>query len=290
MSAESAQRTATEQDGTEREDEAPAPRRSGGGVLGVPTDPQQLDLLADPRGKLPGNVFQLVRAADAAAQGDGKRGPGRPKGSRNKRTAKLEALIPHKYGDPVEFQASIYAMPLDQLCQLLLAADGTIERREQLDEMLVQMAQEIRLLTKTNREQGDKDAINRLAEACEALEKVAQTSAGKPGDVAIKALNLQMAGARIVSEYVHSKKAVEANVNFNNLPTIVMPGGGMGVPDFAQQDQAVRYAGDMLAKALLNGSVQPQEIVGLEFRDGQFLLPGGETLDEGDGEAGSDGE
>jgi len=92
------------QDDTQEET---APRDGGAGVLGAPTDPRQLDMLADEKGQMPANVLQIARANHAKAKSDEPRGPGRPKGSRNKRTQALEALIPHKYGDPVEFQASV---------------------------------------------------------------------------------------------------------------------------------------------------------------------------------------
>lgn len=246
-------------------------RESGGGVLGVASDARQLDLLRGPEGRLPSNVFQLTRQEPERA-----RGRGRPKGSRNKRDAALEALIAHKYGDPVEFQASIYAMPLDQLCELLLIADGTIARREKLDGLLVELTRRVREIAEIERKTGvgDNASIDRLAEACEALESAAQTSAGKPGDIAIKALNLQLAAARTVSEYTHSKKPVEHKVELDNVPTLLMPGFAPQGVDFSQQDQVTRLAGDMLAKALSQGRIETRDIVGLQLRDGQFVIDG----------------
>lgn len=89
----------------------------GGGVLGVPSDPEQLDLLRDDKGRLPGNVFQLMRAQGRKA--------GRPPGAGNKRNETLAKLVCNQSGDPVLFMASLYSMPLDQLVELLkLAAPG----------------------------------------------------------------------------------------------------------------------------------------------------------------------
>lgn len=263
------------------------PAESGGGVLGVASDPKQLDLLRNPDGKLPTNVFTLVRQEPELA-----RGPGRPKGAKNKRSAGLSELIKHKYGCPVEFQASIYHMPLDQLCELILVADGTIERREKLDALLTDMGQRVRELAAIEKATGNSDgkSIERLAEACEALESVARTSAGKPGDVALKAMNLQLAASRTVSEYTDSKKPAEVKVEFDAIPTIVMPGGGAG-SDFNRQDAETRLAGDLLAKALKQGRIEAQDIVGLEFRDGQFVVDGEfvEVSDTNPPEDGDDG-
>jgi hypothetical protein len=265
----------------------PAGRESGGGVLGVASDAGQLDLLRDEDGKLPSNVFALVRQEPELA-----RKPGRPAGARNKRDAALEHLIEHKYGNPVEFQASIYAMPLDQLCELLLIADGTIARREKLDGLLVDMAARVRELAALRKAQGERDdsgSIERLAEACEALESVARTSAGKPGDVAIKALNLQLAAARTVSEYTNSKKPTEHKIELDKIPTLVMPGFAAPGVDFAQQDQVTRFAGEMLAKALSQGRIAPQDIVGLQLVDNRFVMEG-EAVEIDDTPPDSEGE
>lgn len=263
---------------------------SGTGVLGVPSEAGQLDLLRDADGKLPSNVFTLVRQEPEKA-----RGPGRPKGAKNKRSAGLSELIKHKYGCPVEFQASLYAMPLDQLCELILVADGTIDRRNQLDAMLVDLVGAVRLVAREARLGGAHngslaaEGIDRLADACEALENVAKAGAGKPGDVAIKALNLQLAASRVVSEYTDSKKPAEVKVEFDAIPTILMPGGGAGA-DFDQQDAVTRLAGGLLAKALRQGRIEAQDIIGLEFRDGQFVVDGefvevSETDPEPEGDA-----
>lgn len=260
-------------------------RESGGGVLGVPASPEQLDMLADENGKLPANVFRIMRDEPA------KRGPGRPKGSRNKRNQDLAKLIAHKYGDPVEFQASIYAMPLDQLCQLLLVADGTLERQEQLEELLNGLAERVDGLRKAAGETVTADDYKNLTDACEALAQAATKFQGKPGDLALKALNLQMAGARSVSEYVHSKKATEHNVKVENLPVIAMPGVGSKVVDFNDREQEIRFAGNLLAEALAKGRIEQTDVVNLTFQDGRFVRDDGAEIGPDDGdEEGADHE
>ena len=74
-----------------------------------------------------------------------------------------------------------------------------------------------------------------------------------------------------MAEYVHSKKPVEAKVEFSDIPTIVMPGASGG---FAETDATTRLAGELLAKGLANGRIEPGDITGLEFRDGQFVVEG----------------
>lgn len=260
-------------------------RESGGGVLGVPSEAQQLDLLRGADGKLPSNVFQLVREQDREQKA---RGPGRPKGSTNKRNENLAKLIAHKYGNPVEFQASIYSMPLDQLCELLLVADGTVERQEKLDDLLVELAGRVRDLSRANSKAANSDSIERLADACEALERAAKNRASAPGKVAIAALNLQLQAAKTVSEYVEQKQATKVEVDMENIPTIVMAAPGAG-RDFDESDKAVRIAGDLLARALAKGRVQAEDIKGLQF-DGEQFIQDGEYVEvpeePGDGDEG----
>lgn len=263
---------------------------SGGAVLGVRSRPQQLDLMRGDDGKLGSNVFRLMRQQD----GEEARGPGRPKGARNKRSTDLAKLIAHKYGDPVEFQAALYAMPLDQLCELILIADGTRERAEKLDGMLGDLSKRIRELAQQAKSKGDGgniEAVNRLAEACEALESVTRRGAGKPGDIAIKALNLQLAAAKAVSEYVHSKKPVEHKVDMHADAILVMPGAGGG-RDFDGIDAETRAASDIIARALTQGEITPDLLLGMKLADGQLVdaefeeVPEGEDPDDdaGDGE------
>lgn len=261
-------------------------RESGGAVLGVTADAAQLDLLRGEDGKLPSNVFTLMREQDREQKA---RGPGRPKGSTNKRNENLAKLIAHKYGNPVEFQASIYAMPLDQLCELLLVADGTVARQEKLDELLVELAGRVRELSRGNRNTENREGIDRLADACEALERAAKSRASAPGKVAIAALNLQLQAAKTVSEYVEQKQATKMEVDMENIPTIVMAAPGAG-RDFDQSDRAVRIAGDMLARALAKGRVQAEDIKGLQFDGEQFIQDGEyvEVPEDSDEDGGAD--
>ena len=261
-------------------------RESGGAVLGVAADAAQLDLLRGEDGKLPSNVFTLMREQDREQKA---RGPGRRKGSTNKRNKNLAKLIAHKYGNPVEFQASIYAMPLDQLCELVLVADGTVARQEKLDELLVELAGRVRELSRGNRNTENREGIDRLADACEALERAAKSRASAPGKVAIAALNLQLQAAKTVSEYVEQKQATKVEVDMENIPTIVMAAPGAG-RDFDESDKAVRIAGDMLARALAKGRVQAEDIKGLQFDGEQFIQDGEyvEVPEDSDEDGGGD--
>lgn len=247
--------------------EAIGGERDSGGLFGGSTEATQLDLLRGSDGKLPANVFRMQRETP-----DAYRGPGRPKGARNKRNDDLAKLIAHKYGDPVEYMASLYAMPLDQLCELLLIADGTIERRQKLDEMLFDLGKQVRELTRAAKNSGSSmEAIDRLADACEALENVAKTSQGKPGDLAIKALNVQLAAAKAVSEYVHSKKPVEAVVDLKTDGVLVMSSAPIG-SSFNAIDDATRKAGEGLAQLLQQGRIEAADIAGLRMIDGQLTF------------------
>lgn len=240
---------------------------SGGAVLGVASEARQMDLLRGEFGKLPSNVFRLTRQEPEKA-----RGVGRPKGAGNKRSEALAAMIGHKYGDPVEFQAALYAMPLDQLCELILIADGTRERAEKLDDMLGDLSHRIRELAAVSKAIGldNRESIERLAEACEALESVTRRGAGKPGDIALKALNLQLAAAKAVSEYVHSKKPVEVKHDLGADMVLVMPAAGQR-GNFDEIDAGTRAASDIIARALTKGEITPDLLAGMKLADGQLV-------------------
>lgn len=226
------------------------------------TTPEQLDAFRDEEtGRLPANVFQLARQKD----GEQARGPGRPKGSRNKANKDLAKLITHKFGDPVEAMASLYATPLDQLCEMLFVADGTVERQNTLDELLEGLALRVRELSRGNRKVDNRDAIDRLADACEALESAARSRAAKPGDVPVKALNIQLAAAKAVAEYVHSKKPVEVNAKVENDLVLVMPGVGGSGSQFDALDDATRMAAEVVGRALAKGEIQSADLAGLTF-------------------------
>lgn len=239
---------------------------TSGAMTGAGESAHDIDALRDQNGNLPRDVFTRLRAKQPA-----KRGPGRPAGSRNKRSAELERIIPHKYGDPVEFQAKLYSMPLDQMCELLLVADGTVARREELEELLVALSEKVDNAAMRQGTVLTAEDFRNLTNACDALASAASKMQGKPGDLAIKALNLQLGAAKAVSEYVHSKKAVEAKLTFDNLPVIAMPGATTGVADFQQQAQVAQVAGDLLAKALNKGHLEATDLVDLQLVDGRFV-------------------
>lgn len=195
------------------DDAGAAPAEEQRSLFGGVDDHRALDELRDERGQLPRNVFQLVR------QGEGDvRKPGRPKGARNKRSDDLAKLIVHKHGDPVEFMASLYRMPLDQLVEMLCIADP-----------------------------GTKEA--------------------KRGDAAIKALNVQLAAAKAVSEYVHSKKPVEVKAEVGVDGVIVMSGGG----NFEEQKQQAVSASTLIGEALAAGKIELHELQDYRMRDGQLV-------------------
>lgn len=188
----------------------------GGAVLGADLPAEQLDLLRNSKGVLPNNVFQLVRDGVAA-----KRGPGRPKNSVNKRSQDLAKLLAGKYPDPVQFMAGLYAMPLDQLVELIKIAD-----------------------------KGGK--------------------VGKRGDVAIKALNVQLAAAKSVAEYWHSKKPVEAIVRHHADAVLLFPASD-STGDLAAQEAVTRQASDIIARALSQGEITADMLIGLKLVDGRLI-------------------
>lgn len=252
---------------------APAP-----GIMGAEASAEQLDLLRGEDGRLPDNVFQLAREAERKA--------GRPKGAVNKRSSDLAKLLASKFPDPVQFQASIYAMPLDQLCEALLVADGTIARQRAVDALLEDLGDRVGELAKAAKGKGaSADAIERLAEACEALEGAARRSQGKPGDVALKALNLQLAAARTVSEYWHSKKPVEAVVTHRADAVLVMP-SAQPAAGFDAVDETTRMAGQLLAQALAKGTLTGDQIAGLQLVDGRLMDAEFEEIESGESDGG----
>lgn len=251
------------------------------GLFGVEADASAVDALRRADGTLPPDVFRILRRTPPAA-----RGPGRPKGAGNKRSEQLSRLIIHKYGDPVEAMASLYATPLDQLVELVLIADGTQERQRQLDELVSELARGVHDLVKASRGNVSAESINRLADACEALESAARRSQGKPGDVAIKALNVQLAAQKATAEYVHSKKPVEANVNVKSDGVLVFPGGVAG--GFDQLDDRTRHAGALIQKALEGGQITSDMLANMTLRDGQLVDAEWDDVDDGDADSGGE--
>lgn len=187
-----------------------------GTITGVDVDSEQLDLLRDGEGKLPNDIFRRMRE-------NADRGVGRPAGSGNKRTQALAKLVVHKFGDPVEALASIYSMPLDQLCELLVIADGSRKREEKLAESLGELREVIRgalnrrgTLSETQTEQ-----LTTLLDRVESGFRVLKV---KPGELALKALIAQRDAAREVAQYVHSKMPVAIDVTMRPDVILNIPG------------------------------------------------------------------
>lgn len=194
------------------------------GLFGVAADADAVDGLRGPDGRLPRNAFQLIRQQERA-----QRGRGRPRGAGNKRNEQIAKLICQKFGDPVQAMASLYAMPLDQLVELVKLVDP------------------------------GKD--------------------GKAGDIAIKALNVQLAAAKATAEYVHSKKPVEATVNVRTDGVLVFPGGVAGT--FEQLDDATRGAAALIQQAMDAGTVTADMLAGMRLVDGRLIDAEYEPVDEG---------
>ena len=195
-----------------------------GTLLGAEIDTAQLDLLRDESGKLPANVFQLTRARTD------KVGPGRRPGSRNKRSDQLARYVTEKYGDPVEGMASIYAMPLDQLVELLLVADGSKDREDRLLDLAERTEQFVERLygdSEAGRALTDKQ-IEKLDGLVERVGDLAKVLKSKPGELALKALNTQLAARREVALYVHSKKPIA--IDTNRRPDVILNIAGMTDP------------------------------------------------------------
>lgn len=205
------------------------------GLFGVASNADAIDALRDTNGKLPRNTFQLMRQHEREG-----RGRGRPKGAGNKRNEQIAKLVCQKFGDPVQAMASLYAMPLDQLVELVKLVDP------------------------------GKD--------------------GKAGDIAIKALNVQLAAAKATAEYVHSKKPVEATVNVKSDGVLVFPGGVAS--SFEQLDDATRGAAALIQSAVDAGTVTPDMLAGMKLVDGRLIdaefteVDGGDDSDELDRGAG----
>lgn len=112
---------------------------------------------------------------------------------------------------------------------------------------------------------------------------------GKAGDIAIKALNVQLAAAKATSEYVHSKKPVEATLNVKSDGVLVFPGGVAG--SFEQLDDASRGAAAVIQEALKSGAVTADMLAGMKLVEGRGLVDAewSEVDDEdGDSDGGED--
>jgi len=218
-----------------------------GSVLGVEMEAEQLDLLRDPETqKLPANVFRLARSRAEV------RGPGRPKGAVNRKSDQLAKLIVGKYGCPVEGMAAIYAMPLDQLVELLLIADGSKDREDRL----LTLADKTQVLVDrlldgegNGRPLSDKQ-LERLGDLSERLADLSKTLKTKPGELALKALNTQLQARREVAQYVRSKMPVAIDVNQRADVILNIP----GLTDAAH-----------LAEYVEHQNLTDQDLAGLEY-------------------------
>ncbi len=232
-----------------------------GGLLGVDMSPEQLDLLRDANGQFPANVFQIAR----------KKGPGRPAGARNKRSDDLARIICQDFGDPLRFQAKVYAMPLDQLTELLLKADPTVGAREDrllaLADEMTEMLRDARMALRKGLSSAE-DAIkgiNKLIEMAERVEDVARTLRTKAGEVATRALALQLQAAKTVTEYVHGKKPVQVEASLSVDGVLVMP-----APQAAGAGPVEHVLGK-ITDAVNAGQIDPARIADMRIVDGEFI-------------------
>lgn len=102
----------------------------------------------------------------------------------------------------------------------------------------------------------------------------------KTGEIALKAINIQLSAAKSVAEYWHRKKPVDVAVSVDAMPTIVMPGLGSAA-NVDAADSQVRLASDMIARALANGQLQPSDLAGVSMQDGLLAIEG-RIIDVGD--------
>lgn len=223
-----------------------------GAVLGVESDPEQLDLLRDDTGRLPPDVFQRMRLHA--------RGRGRPPGARNRASNDLAKLICQKHGDPVQYMASIYSMPIDQLIELMKIADGS----DELTQRLMTLAESIEstVATALAGQSLTKDQLRAVESMIDRLDDISKILRPKIGDLAIKALNTQLAAARAVAEYVHSKKPVEVDAHVKLDGVIVMPPALPG--------QAVDQILQKVGEALNSGAISPEQLGSMRLIEGEF--------------------
>lgn len=249
-------------------------------LFGGGADPLALDARRDENGKLPTTIFRDIRAGAA-----GPRGRGRPAGSRNKRSGDLAKLIVHQHGDPVLAMASIYSTPLDQLVEMLLIADGSQERQGELQHLIEQLTEAVTLAVGAVRSNLSDDTVRELAKTIGKLEQACNTLQGKPGDLAMKALNAQLAAAREVAAYVHSKKPTEQHVKVSSDGVLVMPARGAG-GDFDALHADTKDSGQIINDALRAGVIQPADLGTMQLVDGRLIVDGEyvEVPDADDGE------
>ena len=238
------------------------------GIAGGAADAGQLDLLRDGAGKLPGNVFQLIRAGRATGAG-----AGRPPGAGNKRNKKLAEMICSRSGDPVLFMSDVYAMPLDQLVEMLRIADGSEEREARL----IMIAEQVESLVASVLKKTviDGSQVEKLSDLVERLADMAKELKSRPGALALGALQVQLQAARATAEYVHGKQPISVHVKGKADMVLLIP--GLNAP--------VLGAGE-LAQAVEKYGVECIDVEGMR------LLPNPDEDEDGDGsdEGGGDDE
>jgi hypothetical protein len=191
----------------------------GGAVFGVDVDPVQLDLLRDPStGRLPTDVFRRIRAGEVQRRG-------RPPGARNKRNTKLAQLVTQQHGDPLMFLASVYAMPLDQLVEMMQNADGSAAREERLLDLVEQAAG---FMSNMNSQVRigivNPKTLQKLADTVERVVNAAAVLRSKPGELAAKAFAAQVVAAKEVAPYVHGKQPLTVDVTGKADMVLLIPG------------------------------------------------------------------
>ncbi len=240
------------------------------GIFGTEVSPAQMDMLADENGKMPANVFSIARS----------KGPGRPKGSVNKASRDLEKFLLHKYGCPVEFMASVRAMPLDQITHALMDAEGYSKREAKLFE-LIDKVEELQLKALT--ENWSEAKLKLLDRMLDRVEKAASSMKAKPGDLATKALSLQLAAARDESRYVRSPMPVQATVTHKSDGTLIMAGA---VPSSEWQGDSgpVGQVMRRIADGVNTGEIDASQLKDIRIVDAEYHVVGedDDDIDEDD--------
>lgn len=246
-------------------------------LFGAGADAAAIDAHRGADGRLPATIFRDLRGDPAA------RSRGRPPGSRNKRGSDLSKLILQMHGDPVLAMASIYATPLDQLVEMLLIADGSQARQGELQHLIETLTEEIALTVRIAKANVSDDTLRELAKACGKLEQACNTLQGKPGDLAMKALNAQLAAAREVATYVHSKKPTEQHVKVSTDGVLVMPSRDAG-GDFDALHADTKDSGQIINDALRAGAIEAADLGSMQLIDGRLIVDGEfvEVSDEDD--------
>lgn len=234
------------------------------GIFGRETSAAQLDLLAEDANKLPANVFSLVR----------RQGPGRRPGSINKASKDVSKYILHKYGCPVEYMASIRSMPLDQLVQSMVEAEGFSEREEKL---LAMVDQANAMMLKAMEEGWSEAKLKLIDRMLERIERSAAGMKAKPGDLAAKAIALQMNAATNEARYVRSQKPVEQTINHKvdgRIVGFVAPGQG----DIGPVADVMKRA----QEAVADGTIAAAQLADLRVVNGEYRF----VDEDGDKETG----